>query len=233
MKARLPKIFLAVILAFGVFIAPYGAAPRAQDREEENMDIQLLFEGLKATRADAYIAYREAWTARKEAAAKFLANKEAAGKAWQGVVQKEILEGWSRHETLYRSVLKKIEEVDVTFQTKTCGGMASIYGVFYRLTKTEYLGRILPLCWESVLKFDGTWPDWKIMTFLHMMRALPDKLSVEPAFHALCTSDSKQVRETAAEVLSELPRDQVKARLAPLIEKHRGIAQLLEEIGED
>jgi hypothetical protein len=197
------------------------------------MDTKLLFELLTVTKGSVYQAYRNQLLANKAANQEFLLGVESTGDDWKVRIQEKILLGWERNEDLYLSVLKKIDGIDVEFQLKTVAGMAAVYGEYYRRAQKEYLDLILPLCWEAILKFDGKWPEWKIMIFLHMLRSLPNDISVNPVLHVLTTSDSREVRETAAKVLSVLPSNLVKVRLPALMEKYQNIIDLLTDLGEE
>lgn len=233
MSRHFSNLLLVVSLIIGTCITPCCADLHSKDKENKIMNTESLFILLTTTKGSVYQGYRDQWLADKAASRAFLSGKRPIDAAWESRIQEKILLGWDKNGDLYSSVLKKIDGIDVAFQLKTVSGMAGVYGEYYRRAKSEYLDPILPLCWEACLKFDGHWPDWKVMIFLHMLRALPNELSVDPVFHVLTTSDNIEVRETAAKVLTALPPSLVKARLPALTEKHQSITDLLTRLGEE
>ncbi|MCP3868899.1 MAG: hypothetical protein GY703_12540 [Gammaproteobacteria bacterium] len=222
------------LLLMGSLIIGIPVNPCFADGQKENevMSTKSLFILLTATKGGVYQAYRDQWLAAPEAN-RVIRSDELPGEAdWEADTQKKILLGWEENRDLYSTVLKAIDDVDVAFRMKTVAGMAGVYGEYYRRAQSEYQDRILPLCWEAALKFDGHWPGWKIMTFLHMLRALPNDRSVDPVLHVLTTSNSREVRETAAKVLAALPPQPLKSQLPELTKKHQNITDLLNRLGE-
>ncbi len=127
-----------------------------------------------------------------------------------------ILAGWASHRDMYDQVLAELDAVDIAYIGQTRDGIvANVRDVFAWKAANVYKSAILPLCWEALLKYRNEWPDWKVITFLRMLRALayavPDAIPDEGLAEALMEFaegfNDGVARNLAERILDKLRKD--------------------------
>lgn len=169
------------------------------------------FEETQRLAGSAYDAHRDTLLkSTQDLEAKLLAYRQS--QAWQTAITATILDGWRKHAALYQSVLNELNSIDIDWERKKVTGIAGIWEAFALRAHQEFKTDILPLCWEVILKHGADWPQWKVITFLRMMEAVPDERSVEPLIAFLETATDTAMQDVAAQTLKRQPG--VKAREA-------------------
>ncbi|MBZ5715387.1 hypothetical protein [Nannocystis pusilla] len=125
-----------------------------------------------------------------------------------------IVRGWSEHAALYRQVLAELDRVNVAAEGKKVTGISRIWTRYGMRARIDYGPAILPLCWEVILKFGDLWPQWKVITFLEMIAAVPKAESVEPVLTFMQEVAPIDFIEAATNTLRDLPAADVQPALA-------------------
>ncbi len=133
---------------------------------------------------------------------------------WEYHIAASIIDGWRKHGKLYETVLGEIEAIDAEKYRQTVKGIEK---------------DILPLCWEMILKFGNQYEQWKIITFLYMISAVPDERSIEPLMWFIENTDSEELRQRAARAITFLPKDAVKTRLKQTEEQHNELIKTVKD----
>lgn len=195
------------------------------------------FEQAKLLAGPAYDAHRDALlNSTPDLEAKLLAYRQ--GQPWQTPITAAMLDGWRKHAALYKSVLDELNSIDIEWERKKVTGMAGIWEAFALRAHQEFKTDILPLCWEVILKHAADWPQWKVITFLRMMEAVPDERSVDPLISFLETASDAAMQDVAAQTLKRQPtlkaREAIRRRLqstsppaAPAAERLQGVLSTL------
>jgi hypothetical protein len=186
-----------------------GTGPVPQT--ETPMSPWTEFEELMRHTGEPYRALRTAiLTHAPDLEARLQAERERP--AWRSQIFAEILAGWRNHRDMYESVLAELDAVDVAWESKKVTGISGVWDRFALRAQREYQAAILPLCWEVLLARDEEWPDWKVVTFLRMLEAVPDDRSIEPLIAFVETTRPPALRGVGADALSRQPA--VATRLA-------------------
>ncbi|MCY0986642.1 hypothetical protein OV203_41200 [Nannocystis sp. ILAH1] len=128
-----------------------------------------------------------------------------------------IVRGWSEHAALYRQVLAELDQVNVAAEGRKVTGISRIWTRYGMKARNDYGPAILPLCWEVILKFGDLWPQWKVITFLEMISAVPKAESVEPVLTFMQEVAPIDFIEAATNTLRDLPTADVQPALVARI----------------
>lgn len=131
-----------------------------------------------------------------------------------------ILVGWMDHRPLYEAILAELDAVDVGTVGASQVGFEMVWRKFNERAARTWKHAVLPLCWEEITRFASGAPDWRISTFLSMIRAVPDVRSVEPVFAALEAAEKHSLAEVYAATLRTLPPEPVVFRAEALYRRH-------------
>ncbi len=199
------------------------------------MDISRQFEIFTRINTQAYESMRnELLDQPKELTNVIKTN--ASSTQWPDRIHAGILNGWSQHRDMYLSILKELDAVDVEMESKTVVGISRIWDAYALRAKEKYGSAVLPLAWEVILKFESSWPDWKVITFFYMIGAVPDVQSIDPMVWVLERTDSSLIRQIAGKTLAKLPKEEVTGQMQQLSEKSVHILQVIDntlyEMGE-
>lgn len=148
---------------------------------------------------------------------------------WEDHIAASIIDGWHKHGKLYEIVLGEIESIDAEKYRQTVKGIEDVWDTYSVKAFNNYKKDILPLCWEMILKFGNQYEEWKIITFLYMISALPDERSIEPVMHLIENTDKEELRRRAAKAISFLPKNAVRSRLQQSEEKSSKIMKAVKD----
>lgn len=148
---------------------------------------------------------------------------------WFNRIMAMILEGWIDHRQMYTNVLAELDAVNVERENKTVVGISRVWDAYALKAENEYKTDILPLCWESLLKYEQEWPEWKLVTFVYMTASVPDRHSIEPLIYLIENSNNPELQDIAGEALAELPETASKMKIEQALEKHGRIEQVLQD----
>ncbi len=190
------------------------------------------FEVLQAVRGELYTIKRDEWLASVPHLEERLEPYLESG-AWREAVFARILLGWLKHAPVYRDLLADLAAVDAAQEARRAVGLGQVWDDFARRAADHPPARILPLCWEAILEYPGVWPEWKVVTFLRMLRAVPHVRSVEPLLAYLEGSTQYRQMKNAGLALAAIPQQDVAARLELYRSKHADMVQVLVEAAED
>lgn len=147
---------------------------------------------------------------------------------WQLRIQARILQGWASEHAFYTKLNAELDAVNVEREKKTVTGISRIWDGYALRAQKEYQHKVLPLCWEAATKLHADLPAWKVVTFLHMIGAVPTEESIEPVVYLLEESSDPLLRGAAGQALAKLPREAVKRRLSMLESKHKDVLQAIQ-----
>jgi hypothetical protein len=171
---------------------------------------------LRGLHGEAYARQRDRVLADQTAVMTYLpAHRGDPDWLWRTLAA--IVHGWSEHAALYRQVLAELDQVDVAAESRKVTGITRIWTRYGMRARSVYGPAILPLCWEVVLKFGDLWPQWKVITFLEMIGAVPRAESVEPVLTFMQEVAPIDFIEAAANTLRDLPTADVQPALAARI----------------
>jgi hypothetical protein len=157
-----------------------------------------------------------------------IADYEAAPH-WRQRVCSRILSGWLSHRQMYLAILEELDRVDVAWEQKGVAGLSRVWDAYALKTQREYGKDVLPLAWEAVLKWGDELPEWKVITFLHMLAAVPVEDSVDVIVWLLSNTERAGLREAAGAALSRMPASLVKPRLEALSAKTEHVQHVIQE----
>lgn len=188
----------------------------------------IAFEALAQLRGKAYLAERDRFF---KSQPELLSNAQAylLNDDWRLRIQAKIIQGWTTEHGFYRNLMSELNAVNVEKQRKTVVGISGIWDQYALRTKQEYHEKILPLAWEVITKFYDHQPDWKVITFLHMIGAFPVEESIEPTLYLLEEAQSPALKSAAGQALAKLPHEAVKKRLVELEGKHQAVLRAIQE----
>lgn len=193
------------------------------------MDKSLEFELLKHSISDKYLQLRNTVIGDtpniKAHFQPYLADTDELNQ-----ITVKILAGWTDHGSLYTSVLKELNAVNFEKESKTIIGIARIWDMFALRARDEYKEDILPLCWESLLKFHNDLPFWKLITFLKMIAIVPNEESIYPVIVFIEKSNDPSLQGVAADVLLKLPTNATQTKVKQSAAKHGRIATVLQSV---
>jgi hypothetical protein len=189
----------------------------------------VAFEALAQLRGRIYVAERNRF---------FQNQQEVIGSVqtylqsdnWQIRTQARILQGWVSEHAFYTNLIAQLDAVNFERERKTAVGISRIWDMYALRAQQEYQHKVLPLCWEVVTKQHADLPAWKVVTFLHMIGAVPTEESIEPVVYLLEESSDPLLRAAAGQTLAKLPREAVKGRLSTLEGKHRDVLQAIQSV---
>jgi hypothetical protein len=230
---QITSLFLSIVLihtATGIQAESKAVNVKTRRSEKEctMMDISRQFAILTHINRGAYQYERDALLGSPQDLNTLIADN-AARPEWHNQVQAEILKGWLQHREMYASILRELEAVNVEQESKTVVGISRIWDAYALKAQKKYGRAVLPLAWEAILKFESYWPDWKVITFLKMIAAVPDVQSIEPILWLLESTDNEHLRHAAGKTLSKLPQEAVKLRIQQLTEKLGRIRQVIDD----
>ena len=191
---------------------------------EGNMSQWIEFDMLRQSRGAAYRQQRDA-ILRSTPDLKRRVGNYQTNPEWEVRIIARILEGWADHGQLYTQILAELDAVDVRRESATIIGISRIWDAFGLRAGTEFGAEILPLCWEALLKFVNVWPDWKVITFLHMIASLPDENSVEPTVFFMEQTNDSGAQDLAGRVLQLLPADRTRVVITERLDALEAEAQ--------
>ncbi|MCP4349979.1 MAG: hypothetical protein GY795_31240 [Desulfobacterales bacterium] len=140
---------------------------------------------------------------------------------WQNRILAGILAGWSDHDKLYSKVLADLDAVDLERELQTVTGISGVWNKFALTAQNEYKSDILPLCWESLMKFHNEWPEWKLITFMRMIVAVPDEKSIYPLISLIENTSNSRLQQSAGRSLARLPKQDVKKQVEQALKRHK------------
>lgn len=177
------------------------------------------FAALLGLRGDPYAQQRDRVLADHAGLATHMLA-QLADPDWRRRIHAVIVQGWIDHGALYRQVLGELDQVDPAREHRTLLGMRRIWNLYAARARDVYKEKILPLCWEVLLKYGDSWPAWKVTTFLYMISVVPHAESVEVMLVYMQEVAPLDALEDAAVTLRDLARvgaiPAVTARLAAL-----------------
>lgn len=183
---------------------------------------------LMSLRGEPYIAAREEVLASKGLRDRLTPLLGDA--SWETVIQAKILLGWHDQRRLYEGVLRDLDAENPAAAERTVSGLNLIWNRYAKRTKTELGEAILPLSWEAILRLSGDMPEWRVITFLRMIGAAPNALSVEPLIAYINAAPDHRLRHAGAAALGDLPKAMIASRGKQEQTRHREIASLLADV---
>lgn len=215
-------------IGIATFSAVHANTTTYETKEKTMMDQQMQFTMLTQLSGEAYLFQRNALLSHRVDVTTFL-PLQTNEVSWQHQIQAQILTGWQKHHLLYTSIIKELGAVDAETESKTAIGISRIWDKYALKTQKEYHEDILPLAWEVVLKLHEHWPDWKVITFLHILAAEPNEASVAPTIWLLENTLNDSIRDAAGFALSKLPKQSSVEGMQSLTQKHISIQSVIDE----
>lgn len=194
---------------------------------DEMNDVRLFL--IARAKGDLYQKEKEK-ILRSEEHVSALLEKSRDSDQWEDHIAASIVEGWFTHGKLYETVLGEIASIDADKYQQTVKGIEDVWDTYSVRAFNSYKKDILPLCWEMILKFGNQYEQWKIITFLYMIAAVPDTRSIEPLMWFIENTDSEELRQRAARAITFLPKDAVKIRLKQAEELHNEIIKTVKDV---
>lgn len=220
--------FMAVFCFYFVSLNVLQAATLTPiPKEKTMMDQTLQFTMLTQLSGDAYLSQRNDLLSSRIDMQGFVPLQKVA-LPWQNNIQAKVLIGWQQHQALYVSVIHELSAIDPEAESKTVAGISRIWNMYGLKTSKEYQEDILPLAWEVILKLHNNWPEWKVVTFLHMLAAQPDEASVTPVIWLMENTQNETIREFAGFTLSKLPKRASEAGMLSITQKHIAIQAVID-----
>jgi hypothetical protein len=192
------------------------------------MNLSQQFNILTQINRDEYQYLRKALTDNPQPL-KSLIAVNTSDTDWRRRIHADILQAWLQHKKMYLSILRDLDAVNVEKESRTAVGISRIWDAYSFKAQKEYKHTVLPLSWEVILKFEGHWPNWKVITFLRMIAAVPDKRSIEPLLWLLEHTDNSSLRQVTGQTLASLNDETVKLQIQRLSEKSGHIKQVIDE----
>ncbi len=152
----------------------------------------------------------------------------ASHQNWQTACTAQILLGCLEHRKLYKEVLKELDAVDVESEQKTAGGISRIWNMYALKARDQYKKNILPKCWEVIMKHHCDLEHWKLITFLAMLGAIPNKFSIEPLVNFMKNSNDAFLVDYAAQRLGGFPEAMVRSHLEQFKKGQQDILKAIE-----
>ena len=192
------------------------------------MDLSIQFNMLTQVDKDAYMHLRNMLLSNPKELGPVISSSQS-NPDWTFRTHAAILEGWQQNRNMYIAVIQELDAVNVEQESKTVVGISGVWSGFALKARKEYGRAVLPLAWEVVLKFSDYWPEWKTITFLRMIAAVPDGQSIEPVAYLLEHTRSESLRQVAGQTLARLPGDLVKQRFQAITNKHALIKEVIDD----
>jgi hypothetical protein len=235
MSQTLKYLVVTLLIVAGFFIKQtisYSDANLSETsvrtKEPTPMDLTIQFSILTQVDKDAYLHQRNMLLSNPQELGPLLASYRGS-EDWTLRGHAAILAGWQQNRNMYIRIIQELDAINVEQESKTVVGISRVWDAFALKTEKEYGRAVLPLAWEVILKFSGYWPDWKTITFLRMIAAVPDAESIEPVVHLLENTSSESLRQVAGQTLTHLPKDLVKRRFQQITDKHAAIKTVIDD----
>lgn len=151
---------------------------------------------------------------------------------WITAATATILMGWIRHQEAFGTVLKNLNDENLTKAQQSAIGIEVVYKK-YRQFAHQYNAALAPLAWEFLLKQEGEVEDWKLIAMTHVIAAAPHPLSIEILIHFIETTPSEDLRDAATQSLTQLIDEQNIEKVKQAQKRHQIIADEFELALED
>lgn len=188
---------------------------------------------LRAVRGDLYRQRRDAFLGAVTPQIRASLEQAATSPDPAQATTAAILVGWMEHGELYRSILAELDALDAKTISSSKVGFDMVWNDFAERAKETWRETILPLSWERVTRFTGEVPVWHTITFLRMIRAVPDARSVDPVIVGLESTSDHASGEPFARTLSALPREATRPRVELGMRKHDVLLGLYQKVDRE
>ncbi|MEZ4313557.1 MAG: hypothetical protein R3F14_36505 [Polyangiaceae bacterium] len=125
-----------------------------------------------------------------------------------------FLAGWQADRDIYEGFERDLAAVPLEREMQKVSGAGPAIARVVHASVAAHGERLLPYCWEALVKLGGTLPDWKKMACFEAILALPVAASVEPLFWCVDEGTDSDVRSGAYETLVGMLGLVDKARVA-------------------
>ncbi|MEZ4299388.1 MAG: hypothetical protein R3B70_30840 [Polyangiaceae bacterium] len=168
---------------------------------------------LRAITGPLYARRRDAALASGASFARVL-EQASAGPDERLRITAAFLAGWQADRDVYEAFERDLAAIDMSLELRKVTGPGPAIGAVVQASLAAHGERLLPYCWESLVKLGGTLPSWKKMACFEAIVTLPSAASVEPLFWCVDEGTDSDVRSGAYEALVSMLGLVDKARVA-------------------
>ena len=198
------------------------------NKEVNIMKPRMDWEILKALKGEFYTNKRDELMTSTKDLTKYM-EKFSESDNWEDVIQASIITGWINHKDLYLQLFAEFDNIDPKAEKTKVAGMSRIWDGYATKAINEYKKSILPLCWEALLKYTHTMEKWKIITFIYMLCAVPDELSLHVLEQFIETTDDPAYYDIILFELERTPWTGLKEWFTDLHNKHKTLVEKIEK----
>lgn len=124
-----------------------------------------------------------------------------------------ILAGWQEDRDRYEAFERALDGIDLAAAGRTVTGIGPAVRAVVERAREEHGEKLLPYCWERVVKLAEHVPEWKWRACFDYVAGLPHEASIEPMLWCVDEAPDPYVRDGAHQTLVALISLVAKGRL--------------------
>jgi len=124
-----------------------------------------------------------------------------------------FLAGWEQDRERYAAFERSLDAIDLVAEGRKITGIAPALGAAAHAALEEHGERLLPYCWEQVIKLGEGLLDWKRMAYFDVIARSAAAASIEPMLWCVDETTDAETLDGAYQTLLVLPYLGLKDRL--------------------
>lgn len=130
-----------------------------------------------------------------------------------------FLAGWQEDRDRFHAFERDLAAIDFRTESLKVPGIGPAVERVVSAARREHGERLLPFCWEAVIKLGELLPDYKRMAFFGYIADVQSESSIEPLLWCVDEAADPEIRDGAHQTLvahlGSLTRDRLKAGRRP------------------